>query len=529
MPCSVDLPGACTDKGECIPTAGNCESPLNCTLTVCCEESQGLVYCLDGDFDIPCIGDCGGKECGDNGCGGSCGGCGEGFACDGSGSCANVDECALGLDDCDPNATCTDTAGGYLCTCDESLDAWQGDWSLEYVETCKNSDMDGLTFGMHCGSAIGDKVSCDYEIGGILTGSCDIAITSGSCNSFKLDYTGCTLTEPGYTNTATVSMDIADSASGTFSASSGECGTVTISKKAPLSGACCETSTEPGCPETPFCEACVCGLDSFCCDSGWDFVCALIATAECKTPCECGEPCVPACGDKECGDDGCGGTCGECGDGGFCTDDGDCIEDPVFGKCCEPSDDPGCAETPFCEACVCGQDSFCCNNSWDTLCAGIATGDCETPCECDVPCLPQCEGLNCGDNGCEGSCGTCSGDQGCAQGVCTDPCPLVNLCLESPGDVNGDGTTDISDVQCGIVAALWELAGSFGAMPMCCKGEWWRTDMNCDQGTNIVDVLMGINMALKIPMAAGLDADGNGCPDACQAAPDPGCDILFDE
>jgi hypothetical protein len=80
----------------------------------------------------------------------------------------------------------------------------------------------------------------------------------------------------------------------------------------------------------------------------------------------------------------------------------------------------------------------------------------------------------------------------------------VNLCLESPGDVNGDGTTDISDVQCGIVAALWELAGSFGAMPMCCKGEWWRTDMNCDQATN-------------------------GCPDACQAAPDPGCDILFDE
>jgi MYXO-CTERM domain-containing protein len=30
---------------------------------------------------------------------------------------ANADECALGIDDCDPNATCTDTPASFTCAC----------------------------------------------------------------------------------------------------------------------------------------------------------------------------------------------------------------------------------------------------------------------------------------------------------------------------------------------------------------------------------------------------------------------------
>jgi len=36
----------------------------------------------------------------------------------------------------------------------------------------------------------------------------------------------------------------------------------------------------------------------------------------------------------------------------------------------------------------------------------------------DMTCVPNCEGRQCGDNGCGGSCGTCANDQICIQGAC---------------------------------------------------------------------------------------------------------------
>ena len=32
-------------------------------------------------------------------------------------NCADIDECAVGLDSCDANAGCTNTDGSYECTC----------------------------------------------------------------------------------------------------------------------------------------------------------------------------------------------------------------------------------------------------------------------------------------------------------------------------------------------------------------------------------------------------------------------------
>lgn len=39
-----------------------------------------------------------------------------------------------------------------------------------------------------------------------------------------------------------------------------------------------------------------------------------------------------------------------------------------------------------------------------------------------VACTPDCTGKNCGDDGCGGTCGTCSGDDQCVDGQCTTPC-----------------------------------------------------------------------------------------------------------
>jgi len=42
--------------------------------------------------------------------------------------------------------------------------------------------------------------------------------------------------------------------------------------------------------------------------------------------------CVPLCAAKECGGDGCGGSCGECPDGWACTNSGQCIDGPFCGN-----------------------------------------------------------------------------------------------------------------------------------------------------------------------------------------------------
>ena len=34
-------------------------------------------------------------------------------------SCPDIDECKLGLDDCDPNATCVNIPGSFECHCNK--------------------------------------------------------------------------------------------------------------------------------------------------------------------------------------------------------------------------------------------------------------------------------------------------------------------------------------------------------------------------------------------------------------------------
>ncbi|MEM3122084.1 MAG: hypothetical protein QXH60_01435, partial [Candidatus Pacearchaeota archaeon] len=45
-------------------------------------------------------------------------------------------------------------------------------------------------------------------------------------------------------------------------------------------------------------------------------------------------------------------------------------------------------------------------------------------------CTPQCSGLECGDNGCGGSCGTCSSGNVCSEGEC------VRECIDSDGETS---------------------------------------------------------------------------------------------
>jgi formylglycine-generating enzyme required for sulfatase activity len=115
------------------------------------------------------------------------------------------------------------------------------------------------------------------------------------------------------------------------------------------------------------------------------------------------EACTPACAGKECGDDGCGDTCGQCAADEVCNAVGSCVV---------------CA--PDCTARECGLDPVC----------GASCGSCAAGCTCTAQgvcagscqCTPACAGKQCGPDGCQGVCGTCDAGEVCNQaGQCTPP------------------------------------------------------------------------------------------------------------
>ena len=211
--------------------------------------------------------------------------------------------------------------------------------------------------------------------------------------------------------------------------------------------ACLKTQ---GCVHSPVANGTPCGLQGWYCQSS---ICT---------------HCNPACGGKECGSDGCNGSCGTCGAGETCTAQGQCIsscvgcapwQSCVNGVCQDPAPTGTCPYGgemlgTFCHdiglAGCCGgpDDLYYCG--WNQECPwGMGSCLCHIECagtqvcgfdydnnyyNCTWPpaqpnpwgekycswyvCEPDCTGKVCGDDGCGGSCGTCSGDKLCVNGAC---------------------------------------------------------------------------------------------------------------
>jgi hypothetical protein len=123
--------------------------------------------------------------------------------------------------------------------------------------------------------------------------------------------------------------------------------------------------------------------------------------------------CIPNCTNKECGDDGCGGICGNCGDNAVCNSN-KCECKSGFGNCNDRLDD-GCeanfsTDPHHCSDCAtdCGDNSLCNNKT----------------CACQIG-YANCDGL--WSNGCEKN----LTNDGNNCGVCGKMCGTNAICYNS--------------------------------------------------------------------------------------------------
>ncbi len=139
------------------------------------------------------------------------------------------------------------------------------------------------------------------------------------------------------------------------------------------------------------------------------------------------EVCIPDCNGRNCGADGCGGSCGACAASEACSDAGVCICQPeCAGLQCGP--DP-----------VCGQSCGQCQGE-----QGCVSGQCK-----ETVCQPNCTGRQCGpDPVCGQICGQCPEGQACeAGGVCSD-----SGCLPDCG-----GSSCGPDIRCGLSCGVCQV------------------------------------------------------------------------
>lgn len=163
-------------------------------------------------------------------------------------------------------------------------------------------------------------------------------------------------------------------------------GIITITCKpggaCPGEGDCCSPHAGVGCEDEACCQL-VCGKDPFCCNNSWDMYCASQAVDACACSVPLGACCLK---DGTCVDNmdelGC-----QLLDGTFQGADSTCdlVECRVPPACpdsthnCFSTGGPGCTDEVCCDI-VCALDSYCCEDFWDSICVGEAVDNCASNC-----------------------------------------------------------------------------------------------------------------------------------------------------
>jgi hypothetical protein len=101
--------------------------------------------------------------------------------------------------------------------------------------------------------------------------------------------------------------------------------------------------------------------------------------------------------------------------------------------------------------------------------------------------------------------------------------PAGATCGVVPGDINGDGSTNVADALCIVKGSLWWLQGAQEQPPAClgaAVNAERQSDLNCDRSVDVADALVAVQLALSNTVSEILDGDGDKCVDACQTDSD---------
>jgi hypothetical protein len=220
--------------------------------------------------------------------------------------------------------------------------------------------------------------------------------------------------------------------------------------------------------------------------------------------------CTPLCNGKQCGPDGCGGTCGTCPSGqgcsfpsqtcaacGVCQNGQNCgqAEDLCFnlifcgtcsaGQVCDNAAKPAqcCTQQPTSVTCA-GKN---CGGVWDNCGIQVSCGTCSAGTTCSNPgggvcvgdagagdagCTPRTTcppGVTCGSvpDGCGGTvaCGACNAGQVCNAGGCCTPVAAATACGTRACGAVSDGCG--GEIQCGSCPAGMACGAGGTCVPGC--------------------------------------------------------------
>ncbi len=386
----------------------------SCGTCVGCGGTADPGACQGGTCMQPCCPSCGNRQCGPDGCGGLCGVCQDGQECNPlTGACGGVCQPACTDDATGEALACgPDGCGGLCGTCDPSQTCTGGrcvgslscSGAIECVLTCAGSGAAAQDCWQTCAPA-GNSVQRErfVKVRDCAIQNCGAAYVSGQCLEQVL---------------------------------AGQCA-------APWA-ACRQCA--------PNCLGRECGPD------GCGGACGVCDDTSYCQGFQCVQVCVPACEGLECGGDGCGGSCGFCADGQYCEG----------GRCA------GCVPTCFQadgQVRECGADG--CGGS----CGTCGYGESCVGGQCLGGCVPSCAGKQCGEDGCGGSCGSCLKGQSCVAGRCSGGC--VPACSGKQCGSDGCGGSCgscASDAYCaGTTCKVFRsCADMFG-----CWSECVATDQAC--------------------------------------------------
>ena len=461
----------CTDDGVEVCVEGQWRGLGPCNDGTVCEGGECVIEA--------CEPDCNGRICGDDGCGSQCGECDAGWTCSMEGRCDPPaprcgDDACNGDEDC---STCPADCGS--CCGDGTCADAQGETCATCLADCA---CDG---GARCDAEGGTCEACQPQCDGRACGEDGCGGTCGNCPDMAACDNGVC---------AVMCMPVCDGRSCGPDGCGGQCGDCDDDQVCSAQGQCeapPERCGDAVCGDGEDCGNCPadCGV---CCGDG-----QCVGGETCSTcPADCGCPegeqcnvqqarcideCVPQCDGRNCGADGCGGTCGNClasqdCNDGVCRDrcvadcDGRvCGGDGCGGSCgdCDAGDlcDDGiCAEicTPECAGRACGDDG--CGG----FCGACDVGEvCTEAGLCDAVCERDCDGRQCGTDGCGGSCGDCRDGEDCAPGgqcvvecvpecddrACGDDgcggecgvCAMGAICADGGVCIGGEGFCDCAD------------------------------------------------------------------------------------